>query len=367
LVAVGLGLGACTSTSNSSSQTGSGQAAITPSAARSVLTKTDKTNNTANASYNSSLLRSYESGSAFAIDDASYRQDELARKAKDPIGANEPFTVKPLAYSLSTEGPSAGSWVVVGTQENLGKPTAKAPICNTALVFDRPASGDSWHIILEPTLAAGYAPSFAVGSGDRAQRPPVSLSRRVDAVPGRIRQALLSEETSGRLGPFTKADFNRPCGSIPNPRSDVTQAQAAGFDGRDLFSVATPSDTHAYELKGGSALVIFTLGYSDQIVAGSGEAIPWQHTASAANPAPPFVYLLGAGDYSAVDEAGELELAVVVSPSGSLSVVGSYPGVTRVTGVPSKVTTPGSSGPGVLTSKVTAGACRSLACLHSGR
>ncbi|HLI43593.1 MAG TPA: hypothetical protein VKU92_03900 [Acidimicrobiales bacterium] len=329
-------LGACSSTGGGASpKTGkpASDAApvVSPSAARAILGPTMATNNRANARLDSSLLASYEAGSAFALDNATYEADRAAHFRPPPA----PFTVDLMQLALTRQTAYPAKFVAEGIQHSLSKSApAAATSCGTILTFERASSRSPWRIVLEPSLKASQLPRLASGSGGFA--PAVDQARRrvADGLPEKVVQALLTEETTGRLGPFRPSDFTDPCGGIPNPRQDVTSAEAAGFSQRDLFRTAARPDTTAFALAGGGTLVMFTLRFEDQLLATEpSNLIDWSHPSLSQSPGEAWTYFLSAGTYSEVSESGELEMAVELSPSGtSWRFVGSYGGVTSVTG-----------------------------------
>ena len=290
-----------------------------------------RTNNTANAHLDAGLLASYEAGSAFAIDDATYRADKLAHVAV----ASSPFGVKITALSLPASSRVPQSFLVEGRQVSLTKKGA-APPCGTLLYFRREGGG-SWKIALEPTVDSDNVVSPSL---DRGYAVPVSASEvsRADAVPVEFVAALRNEETSGLLGPFKAAMFTGKCWQLPDPRSDVKYAEAHGFIQRDLYSMPSPPDTAAVALRGGSTLVLFTVRFDNQLLAPSAsESISWTHPSRAAGPSLEWTYFLKAGNYSVVSERGDLEVAAVLEAgSNTWRVIGSYVGVTSVVGTKSR-------------------------------
>ncbi|MHB8244269.1 MAG: hypothetical protein ACYDGN_02790 [Acidimicrobiales bacterium] len=314
--------------------------AVSPSAARAIVMSTMRTNNVANAKLDSRLLASYESGSAFLLDNSTYRADRAAKF----VPPSSPFSISLKSIAPSPQAGWPASFLAAGIQHSLGKNAAKAPSCGALLDFQRQAPSARWKIVLEPTVNGNALPVPAKLSGGHVPSVSATLQKAADAVPRAMTRALLSEETSGRLGPFTKSDFSGNCWAIPNPRLDVVNAESSGFSQRDLFTPVTPADSTAVALAGGKTLVMFTLRFVDQLVATSASRpISWTHASLSKNPAGAWTYFLGRGTYSQVLERGELEVAVILGPGGKhWSVVGSYLGVTSVTGHRSKATaTPG--------------------------
>lgn len=289
------------------------------------------TNNRANKSLDTKLLSSYEAGSAFTIDSAQYTAFRLAHAADDV-----PFEVVPLQIVL---GSAKGRFFVVGRTVLLKKlPKSQLGACpsnDTLLVFQLAASG-RWQIVLEPSASAGAFATLATGRGGQAPPLPASLTSAVSGVPGRVANALARYEASGSLGPFRRSDFTGACWAVPDPRAAILGAQQQGFEARELFS---PSGrVVSYLLSDGKALEMFTLRFAETIVAGSGTSIYWPHDRSQ-----PSYDLLPIGHYSRVTEAGEVEIAAFVSPSGGYELCGAYSGVTSVTGARARASAEGTA------------------------
>jgi hypothetical protein len=341
---VALTLGACSASpspngasarshSGSGSDNGTtpaGTPVVTPATARGIVGPTMATNNRANAALSSSLLASYEAGSAFVLDNSTYAADRAAKYHP----SYTPFTVALRAVGVTRQSGWPAHFVALGTQHTLGKRGPVGPSCGTALWFEKSAPSAKWHIVLEPSLDAKQIPQPATTNGGYEQSVAAARVRLADAVPAEVVKALFALETSGRLGPFRRSDFTGQCWQMPNPRLDVLNAESAGFSQRDLFTKAARPDTAALALTGGGTLVMFTLGFEDQLVSTlSSNPIDWTHPSLSKNPGAAWMYFLSSGTYSEIVERGELEVAVELSPSGrSWSVVGAYSGVTSVTG-----------------------------------
>ena len=320
----------------------SGRVLVTPEAARGLVGPTMATNNRANAALSSSLLASYEAGSAFALDNSTYAADRTA-KYHPPY---TPFTVSLKAVGVTRQVSWPARFVALGTQRSLTKNGPAGPSCGTALLFQKTSASGRWHIVLEPSLDGHQIPKVATAPGGYAPAVSVARLRQADKVPKQAVKALMALETSGRLGPFQRSDFTGQCWQLPNPRLDVASAEASGFSQRDLFSTASRPDTATVALAGGRTLVIFTLGFEDELVAtASSNPIAWSHPALSKNPGAAWMYFLASGTYSQIVERGELEVAVELSPSGrSWRVVGAYSGVTSLKGHRVKATSPGPTG-----------------------
>jgi hypothetical protein len=319
---------------SSSGASANGDAVITPGAAREIVAPTMITNNRANATLDSSLLASYEAGSAFTLDNASYEADRAARF----VPPASPFAVDLRDLGLVHQTSWPASFLAIGTQQTLVRNAPKGPTCGTLLDFERTSASSRWHIVLEPSVNANALPTPAKTAGGYEVAVSAARQREAGRLAGEVRAAFLSEETSGNLGPFAKSDFTGSCWELPDPRADVVQAEASGLSQRDLFSTVPRSTTAAFALSGGSTLVIFTLDTEDQVVETSpSDPITWTHPSLSKEPGAAWTYFLPTGYYSAVNEWGAIEIAVVLSPSGrSWSVVGSYSGITKLSGQKTK-------------------------------
>lgn len=336
LLVAGLGLAGCSGASSASSGTEAsptGTPVVSPSAARKVIAPTMATNNKANAKLDSALLASFEGGSAFAIDDATYKADKAARFTPPA----SPFTLDLGELALTRQTTWPATFLAVGTQQPLQKSSSKAATCDAMLDFQKTSASGKWRIVLEPTVNAKGVPKLAKAKAGYAPTVSPATEKLADALPAKVTAALLAEETSGKLGPFSKSDFTGDCWELPNPRADLTEAAEAGYDQRDLFSPIDPPDTQSVALAGGSTLVMFTLRFEDEMISSSDNPVSWGHPSLSKNPEEAWTYFLASGSYSEVKESGELQVAVVLSPGGKKwSVVGSYSGVTSVTGTKAK-------------------------------
>jgi hypothetical protein len=333
-LAFAISLTGCTTSPASTPGGRSGTVVLTPRKADQILASVMATNNRSNAALDTKLLGTYETGSAFTIDSADYEASRLAHSS-----SSVPFGVVPLQTVLSSVGLSGGTparFLVVGRtviEKKLPKKDLGAcPEDDTLLVFQATARG-RWQIVLEPSADAGGFAELATGGGHEASPVPAALASTAAGVPSRVANALVRYEASGSLGPFDKSDFNGACWAVPDPRAAVEQAQASGFDARELFSPAGLALT--YLLRNGKALELFTLRYADTIVAPVNSPIIWHHNARIVSSS-----LLPAGSYSRITESGEVEIAAFVDSSGAYKLVGAYSGTTEITG---DRTAPGSS------------------------
>lgn len=330
-----LALAACSSTpaaGKKARRPRHGSGIVTPGEARRVVTATMATNNRANAKLDSSLLSSYETGSAFTIDDSSYSADRAAGYHPPP----SPFVIRKPTIGLARYTSWPAEFVVEGEQRPLGRHIPKEPVCGGFLVFRRAAPSGRWQIFLEPSADLSETLRFAPAGGGYMAPAGRTLERDVSGIPSAFTRDLLHEELTGGLGPFTRSDFQGSCWSIPNPREDVESAEATGFSQRDLYHTVFPPDTTTIPLTGSRALVIFTVDFVNEMVEGSPQKpIGWTRPRPSADPGLAWTYFLAAGGYRSISVKGELEVAVVYSEATKRwSVVGSYSGVTAVSGVP---------------------------------
>ncbi|MHB1988658.1 MAG: hypothetical protein ACYCSF_11855, partial [Acidimicrobiales bacterium] len=335
-MAAGVLLGACSSSPASGGRalgatpsTDHG-AVATPGAARSVVAPTMAINNRSNAKLDSGLLATYEAGSAYALDNSTYRADRLAKANL----SNAPFTIHLRSIGLVRQATWPAQFLAVGPIVSLAKKVPKAPSCAALLDFEKMSASGRWRIVLEPSTDNKDLPHFAVTAGGFAQRPTPAAVRAADAVPSEVAKALFSQETSGALGPFEKSDFTGSCWQLPDPRLDVIGAQQSGYTQRDLFSRAFPPDTAAFALAGGRTLVMFTLHYDDELIAEApSRPIEWSRASVTKDPGAIWTYFLRPGPYSEIREKGAVEVAVELSSNHKhYTVIGSYSGVTSVTG-----------------------------------
>ena len=332
-------LAGCASSAPGSAGAGAGAGALSVQGAERVLAAVMATNNRANASLDTKLLASYETGSAFAIDAAQYQASRLAH-ASDSL----PFGVVPLQTVVSGSGTPERFLVVGRTVLSRRVPKSQLGACpndDTLLLFEHSAPGDRWRIALEPSADAGRFAELAASRDGTASVVPAALEKATDELPGRVAAALVRFEASGRLGSLRPSDFNGACWAVPNPRLAVQQAEQAGFDARELFAPVGPSVTFA--LADGGGLALFALRFVETIVAPVSSAIAWHHDSQVITSS-----LLPAGRYSRVTETGEVEIAALVGSSGTYGLAGAYSGTTSITGTKAKA--PLSGGPGTLLS-----------------
>ncbi|MGH9300191.1 MAG: hypothetical protein ACRDZT_09760, partial [Acidimicrobiales bacterium] len=284
----------------------------------------------------------YEAGSAYSLDSASYVQQRLVKAAtgSDPLAA--PFTDRLGAVGVGRQPAFPAQFLAVGNSESLPS-KASSPTCGSLLDFSRSSASSRWRIVNEPGTLPGAVPSLALRDGYLARLSQTAV-RNADALPATVARDLIDEETGASRKPFTRADFqgNR-CWGLPDPRADVVGAAAGGYAQRDFFSVRSPADTVAYPLANGGTLVLFTIDFHDQMLGGSAGAINWSHPSLQKSPSLAWMDLIARGSYEEVDESGEIEIAATIPKAGSragapFAIIGDYEGVTGLSGRKAKGT-----------------------------
>jgi hypothetical protein len=312
--------------------------------AAAVLGRTSATNNKANATNDLRLLRTYETGSALAIDASQYNMSNLAKLLGTKPSPSTPFTIRPLQLVVDGGSGYPAGFLAVGTTELEGsqKNAGSCPHADTLLQYEKSSPSAPWRIDLEPSANEG---SFVALATDDGVAAPLTPAERAAAagVPQRVATDLQDYEVSGHLGPLSAADFDGSCWAIPDPRKQLQQTEAAGLSGRDVYAPAGGSVAYLIAAprtgarrtspgsgKGaaGGVLVLFTLGFDDELFGTGGSPVVW----SVQPASDPVSVLLPAGHYSSVEEHGDLELAAEVQADGHLSIVGEYAGVTSVKG-----------------------------------
>lgn len=312
----------------------------------SVVAETMATNNRANASLDLSLLKTYEAGSALAIDAASYAE---AAKVKAISCAYAPFGLKVLQAATLGSGSYPQRFVVLGTTYELplrkGCTSVKSacPRPDSLFEFERSGPASHWRIALEPSADSGRIVDLAT-NGPAARSLTAVQGAAVKRIPRGAAAALQSYGATGRLGPLGAAEFTSKCWTLPNPRAAFEQYAKSGVSESQIYSPI--AGEASLPLAGGAALAIFALGFKSTLVpASSGSSIDW-----ISDPAvDPVTALLPSGQYGRIVERGQLELCAVTASRGGFRIIGAYAGVTSITGVKGS-SAGGSGGGGVLVS-----------------
>jgi hypothetical protein len=310
-----------------------------------IVAATAATNNKSNESVNLSLLKTYEAGSALAIDAASYAE---SAKASASACSSPPFGIKVLQAAVVGGASYPRRFVVLGSSIPLPLPkgctsaSSSCPNADSFFEFEQSRPGASWKIVLEPSANAGRIADFvahgsvvvplSVIQADAAQRLPTALAG-----------ALRRYEMSGKLGPLRASEFTSSCWLLPNPRAAFEQYVSSDVNEQQSYSPA--SDAVSVPVAGGRVLSLFTLQFVSTLAPGSSEgSIDWISDPSAE----PVTGLLATGQYSRVVETGSLEVAAETGSAGGFTIIGAYSGVTSITGTKGS-TSPGPGG-GILVS-----------------
>jgi len=315
-----------------------------------IVAATMATNNRANASLDLRLLRSYEAGSALAIDAASYAE---AAKAAPNVCSSPPFGVRVLQAAAFGGNAYPRRFVVLGSSYALPLPksctaaTASCPDADWLLEFEQSHPGAPWKIVLEPSAGTGRIVQVAAVGPDVV---PLQAASAVAAgrLPASIASALGTYGATGRLGALQASDFTAACWLLPNPRAAFEQYLRSGVSAQQVYSPAP--DLVSVPLADSGALTLFTLRFVVTLVPrASGSSIEWISDPSVE----PMTALLPSGQYSRIVENGLLELAAETRGDDGFRIIGAYSGVISVKGTPGS--TPVGSGGGTLVSEVVPG------------
>lgn len=328
------GNGTTTTTTTSGPGSPGTNVPVTTAQMKAVVAATVISNNKANESLDLALLKSYEAGSALAIDAASYAE---AKAVPDSTCSYPPFGIKFLQAVALTGSAYPQRFVVLGSTYPLPPPkgcTVAAATCSHAdsiFEYARTAATAPWKITLEPSADSGDIVQFA---GSRSALGPADASAARE-LPGVVATDLEHYESTGSRGPLKATYFNGTCWLIPDPRAAFEQYGKSGVSAKQVYSPA--SDDVSVPIAGGNALTMFTLDFETTLVPKAGTTIDWP--AGEALSA-----LLPSGQYKLVVEHGALQIAAETGSGGQFTVVGAYDGFTSITG------TLGSPGPGSTTS-----------------
>ncbi|MDX6254497.1 MAG: hypothetical protein QOJ11_831 [Frankiales bacterium] len=129
---------------------------VTPAQAASIVKAYLRANNAANAHFNRALQDRHEAGSAAVIDDAYFR---IAVKVGLPPVA--PFQASGLKVYVPRQPRYPALFVAYYHAKFSGKPAARD---TSVALFQRRSARDTWRVISEPTIPAGFeVPKFVVG------------------------------------------------------------------------------------------------------------------------------------------------------------------------------------------------------------
>lgn len=325
------------SSTGAGSTTAPAKGSLTNSQMASIVTATMATNNRANRSIDLSLLKTYEAGSALAIDAASYAE---SAKTTSSACSYPPFGISVLE-TLALGGTSyPRRFLALGTSRPLTPPkgctapSTSCPDADSLFEYEQPAAQAPWKIVLEPSAPTGRIVDLAA-DGSAAAPLPEQAAAEAEHLPGTVAKALGSFETTGHLGRLSAGEFQSSCFVLPNPRAAFEQYVKSGVTEQQVYTPAT--DLVTAPLSGGGALSLFTLNFVTTLVPTAADgSIEWVSVPSAE----PVTALLPTGQYSRIVQHGAMELAVTTSSSGRFTIIGAYSGVTSITG------TKGSSGQG---------------------
>jgi hypothetical protein len=348
LAALAMFLAACSPTGQSHPPAtlagGLRPAPLTATQIAGILAATMSSNNKANASLDLSLLRSYEAGSALAIDSASYEENENVTTSNC---AYEPFDVR-MEQPVADSGRAYPQrFLVVGQTEPLKSKgncgPGQCPTADTLLAFERTGPTQPWKIVLEPSAASGKFVALAAEGDTATTLSPANLTAG-EAIPGRLAADLTTYGATGQRGELEPSYFGGACWALPDVRSEVTSEAKSGI--RETAAFESADDAVEYPIRGGGTLSLFTLDFSNQLAPeSSGGSISWTDNANVS----PLTALLPTGDYRRITQHGALEV-VAETTAGGYFVLGSYAGVTSMTGVRASPSHGGGGGGAILVS-----------------
>jgi hypothetical protein len=333
-------------TALSSARSGRPAAPLTNAQMLAVVAATMSLNNKANKSLDLGILKSYESGSALAIDAAGY--SETAAAAGGGRCSYLPFSVK-VRSAMAEGGLSYPQrFIVVASQYSLpapgcSPPTGSCPNPDWIYEFERARSGAPWKIALEPSVDTGDSVHLAADGGVAGPLTP-SETTAVEALPHLLAADLERYEATGDRGPLQASYFTGSCWLIPDPHTAYEQYANSGVSSHEAYSPA--SDQVSVPSTGEAALTVFTLDFETRLVpVSAGGTIDWISDPSS----DPATALLATGPYKRIVEKGAVQIAAETGSDGRFTVIGAYFGFTSVTGTPGSPSEPGGNG-GVLVS-----------------
>ena len=211
---------------SSSAPTGgaaAGAPAITEAEAQQVLETYNKKNNKANAKLNSKLLRTIETESAFAIDNAVYRIGrKLDPNNEDPI---QPYQWVDPEFHIPTIPEGTAPWFVVEAS------TDSSPDERDVLLLTSEGQGKPWKIALYASVDEGL-PELATDADGAAIAVDPTEAAELQAAPADVAAAHATYLTSGE-------DTPEAAGLGADQRSqEIVDEMYDGTDLRETFASA---------------------------------------------------------------------------------------------------------------------------------
>lgn len=330
-------------TSSSTTSPGTAQAPLTSGQMAAIVASTSTTNNKANASLDLRLLQSYESGSALAIDAASYK--ESASLAKSTC-LYPPFGIKVLQSAVAHWTSYPQSFVVLGSTYELtppkgcSSPAGSCPNADSIFEFERTALGAPWKIVFEPAADTGEILHLDT-AGNATTQPALGAT---GALPKSLANDLQYYEATGSRGPLKASYFTGKCWLVPDPRAAFEQYLRSGVNASQSYTAA--AGQVSVPLSDNAALTMFTLDFETTLQpSAAGSTIDWVSDPAAE----PVTGLLASGQYKRVVEHGALQVAAETAGL-SWTILGAYDGVTSITGTLGSPGAGSTTGGGVLVS-----------------
>lgn len=313
----------------------------------SIVSQTMVVNNKANEELNLGLLKTYEAGSALAIDGASYEQSKQVTGSDCsylPFGVHVTQAVAVPGSVFPERFLAVGATYPIPTTEHCA--TGSCPDSGTLLAFERVSSSAPWKIVLEPSVESGPFTKLSA-EGSTATAATTSEEAAGKSVPSQLAAALTTYASSGALGPLKPSWFTGSCWALPDAHQQATEQLKVGVVEHETFT--TTPDLEQYAVVAGGVLDLFTLDFeTQQVPAGASGSISWVSEPNT----DPVSGLLPSGQYSRITETGSLQIAAIAQRNGTFALVGDYYGVISVKGVKAPGSSSGGGGGGILVSYV---------------
>lgn len=328
-VAVAAAFLACAPAVLAASSTSAPKSVVTPAEAQAALNSYSEQNSAADRTLSIAAQHADEQGTARMLDD-SWFEFEAAAGFKTLDGtAFYPFTFEPLEDSVAAQTTYPASFAIA-TRTNYAKRTPAAirgcPNAVSMLVFRRRRVSTPWKVVLEPTVDFADLPKFATATDGYAPTLDLAtLAVSPTVLPSQLAASLRAYEATGAIGPYlSAADFvaGSRCWSLPSFHA-LAKTYATG-GAQVSFNVGRhrPSDTQAFALTSGGALVITSINFRWNVRARSPHTIKVTPVRG-----DPISHQVPAGSYRQLTEQGICQIALIdprrtAHSSATASIVG---------------------------------------------
>jgi len=324
---------------------------VQPSQVAGIVAAYSAANNRANALLNLVAQNRDEQGSAAVIDDADFAAARLERKRTSEGAHYYRFSFTLAAASVPHQATYPARVVTIDRQAvtpSAPRADRPSPGCRSLLLFQRNALRAPWRVSLEPSIAVSAHLTFQHTAQGYGLAVPSSrgLATPIGRIPSMLAASLMAAVPAGIPSPLPPSVFSAPanggCWALPDPHqwtaAAVFGASAALFRTAPTVAPNRPSDVVAVRLRGGAALVCFTLRATLTETA----LAPSQHTIvffSGTRESNAGAFMLAKGArWRRVTLTALAEVAVVDPPKAGggppLRVVGGYWNWTAATGIP---------------------------------